>query len=82
MISSYLNHPSRNPLQNGVMAIENVVATKGFQLAQPYAINLSWIEYHSIDAILLILSPFLLLGAIIIKFGRGSKRIVIKSKLQ
>lgn len=82
MINFYLNHPGRAPLITGVTAIENVVATKGFGLAQPFAIHLSWIEYHSIDAILLILVPFILIGVIIVKLCFRKKERVVKSKVQ
>lgn len=50
----------QDPLEVGVNAIENVVATKGLHWARPYSVEMSWITYYSIDAIFILLSPLLI----------------------
>lgn len=68
----------QDPLEVGVNAIENVVATKGLHWARPYSVEMSWITYYSIDAILILLSPLLITTTAVIILK--SKKEVKSSK--
>lgn len=76
MIATYLSQ--RNPLELGTNAIENVIATKGFHWARPYSVHLSWISLHSIDAILILLSPILISLAVVLFKKRTDKNLKVK----
>lgn len=63
MISLYLQQ--KNPLAMGVDAMETVVATKGFHFARPQSVDMSWFTYFSMDVVLILCSPFLILIALL-----------------
>lgn len=80
MISNYFLQ--RDPLAVGVDAIENVIATNGLKLARPYSVELNWVAYHSLDAILLLLSPFLLSFYLFVKYCLLKKDPIEKGKIE
>lgn len=74
MLSFYIRQG--NPLKEGTDAIERVVATNGLKLARTHSIELSWITYYSIDAIVILLYPIVLLTVILYKTMYNDGRVV------
>lgn len=79
MVAYYM--AQRDPLEVAVTAIENVVATNGFKWARPYSTKMSWFANNSVDAILILMAPLILIViALVLRKAKRMEKKESKSK--
>lgn len=79
MVAYYM--AQRDPLEVAVTAVENVVTTNGFKWARPYSTKMSWFTSNSMDAILILMAPLILIViAFVVRKTKRMERKESKSK--